>query len=105
MEKPTDINEYRRERIKLIQRTITEKVSLFLEVNGISNAEILWDDKSNIFNLSFSLLESDTKESLLTHGDLHTDLLRFLQRETIEGLDAYIINPYVKTGFISFIKE
>lgn len=101
----TNLDSYKTEKFKEISKAIEDKVSIFLDVNGITGAKIVWDQTSNIFDLSFSLCERDSNEVLLTGHNLHVDLVKYLSREEIPELAEYILNPYTKAGYISFIKE
>lgn len=104
MEKIPNLNEYKQERLKTLKSSIENSIKLFLEVNGLSNVEIVWDQNCDLFTFSFSLIESDTGEKLLSGDNLHVDLARYLAKEEIGELENYTLNPYTKAGYISYIK-
>jgi hypothetical protein len=103
--KVTDVNEYRKERLDIIFRSVSYQALLFLELNGINNAEIVWNKTDDLKEVSFTIEEPDTRESLLTGERLHQDLIHYLVEQDIPELKGYTQNPYTEPGFISFIKE
>jgi hypothetical protein len=105
MEKITDISEYRDERFKSIKVAITKSINLFLERNAIAHVDIIWSEDSDIFILNFTLQVHGSDEPLLTGDSLHRDLIKYLSEEITSELEGYTPNPYVKSGYISFIKE
>lgn len=104
-EKISHLDIYKKETFESLTKAIEDKVSFFLDVNGISNVRVIWDTESDLFTLSFSLYETDTNEALFGGGTLQADLVRYLQNETIPELAGYTINPYLQRGYIGFIKE
>jgi hypothetical protein len=106
MEKlPTVLTAYKIERYHSVKREIDKKINLFLEVNAIPGTKIVWEKSSTIFTLRFTLIETDDQEVLLTGDTLHVDLIRYLTQEPLPGFEEYVLNPFEKPGFISFIKE
>ena len=103
--KVTDINEYKRERLEKLFQSVTYQTEVFLQLNGINNADIIWTETNDLQEISFTVEDPDSQSCLLTGERLHQDLIVYLMEQDIPELKGYIRNPYVEPGFISFIKE
>lgn len=104
-ENVTDINEFKRERLEKIFHSVTYQVDIFLEMSGITAAEIIWTETNDLREISFTIEEPDTHATLLTGEDMQQELVAYLIHQELPELKGYIYNPYAEPGFISFIKE
>jgi hypothetical protein len=104
MEKITNLNEEREKRLNALESAISYQVVLFLELHDISQVEIVWDDRSSLTELGFTLVEPDSGETLLSGERLHQDLIHHLAELNIPELRQYECNTYAERGLISFIK-
>lgn len=85
-------------------RALSYEVELFLQLEGMNNIDIIWDEENDLQEVFFRLEEPDTHESLLTGERLHQSLIRYLEEKDLPELTGYIRNIHSVTNVISFIK-
>ena len=105
MEKPTDLNRYREEKIALAKQAAEAAILRFLERNLIFNARIEWDESSNYSKLRCRLVEADTNEALLTGNQFHRDIIGALESNSDPRLEGYEFNPYGDEHYLTFDKN
>ncbi len=103
-EKIVNLNQEREERFEKLQSTISYHVHLFLELCNMPRIEIVWDERSSLTELGFTLIEPDSGETLLTGERLHQELIQYLIEADIKELRNYERNIYAPGNIISFIK-
>ena len=104
MEEIPNLVEYRKERLAIIMRALSYEVELFLQLNGMNNVDIVWDEENDLQEVFFRLEEPDTHENLLTGERLHQDLIRYLAEKDLPELTGYTRNIHAIPNVISFIK-
>ncbi len=83
----------REKRLDKVQQSVSYTVQLFLELNNISHADIVWGEDSSPSRLNFDVQDPDTGDTLLTGDWFHKELINYLVDKHLPELRDYTINP------------